>query len=241
MQDQELEQMDRMREENKALRAENDKLRDELFAAKHNRNMNEFKMPSIGSAENIRPTEMYKREEQEQSKLPPSMPSSGYPTTNHVRTSIESAVAPSPSQDLQNRMNMDDLNNNRQDYKATTDPLTNFKRYLSGDQPNNRENSGSRTGADEQYKAMESYKAQNAYLGNQKPLYDPHQTSTSQQRDYSAPSDFFRRGLDPSQKGYDYKNPKDIEVTNVDESEKKSHIRSFDYQPRDYAGLSSYN
>ena len=136
---------------------------------------------------------------------------------------------------------MDDLNNNRQDYKATTDPLTNFKRYLSGDQPNNRENSGSRTGADEQYKAMESYKAQNAYLGNQKPLYDPHQTSTSQQRDYSAPSDFFRRGLDPSQKGYDYKNPKDIEVTNVDESEKKSHIRSFDYQPRDYAGLSSYN
>ena len=74
---------------------------------------------------------------------------------------------------------MEDLTNNRESHKATTDPLTNFKRYLSGDQPNNREGSGSRPGADEQYKAMESYKAQNAYLGNHKPLYDPHQTSTS--------------------------------------------------------------
>ena len=89
--------MDRMREENKTLRAENDKLRDELFAAKHNRNMNEFKMPSHSSADNIRPSEMYKREEPEQSKLPPSMPPGGYQTTSHVRTSIESAVAPSPS------------------------------------------------------------------------------------------------------------------------------------------------
>ena len=43
MQDQELQQMEKMREENKALRAENENLRDELFALKHNRNMNEFK------------------------------------------------------------------------------------------------------------------------------------------------------------------------------------------------------
>lgn len=56
----------------------------------------------------------------------------------HVRTSIESAVAPSPSQDLQNRMNMDDLSNNQ---RSTTDPLTNFKRYLSGDQLNNKDGS----------------------------------------------------------------------------------------------------
>ena len=50
---------------------------------------------------------------------------------------------------------MEDLNNNKESHKATTDPLTNFNRYLSGDQPNNREGSGSRPGADEQYKAIE--------------------------------------------------------------------------------------
>ena len=63
----------------------------------------------------------------------------------------------------------------------------------------------------------------------------------SQQRDYTAPSDFYRRGLDPANKGYDYKEPKEIEVTNVDESEKKYEMRSFDHQPRDYAGMSTYN
>ena len=51
--------MDRMREENKALRADNDKLRDELFAAKHNRNMNEFKIPNNGSTENIKSSESF--------------------------------------------------------------------------------------------------------------------------------------------------------------------------------------
>ena len=35
--------MEKMREENKSLRAENEKLRDEMFAMKHNRNINEFK------------------------------------------------------------------------------------------------------------------------------------------------------------------------------------------------------
>ena len=60
------------------------------------------------------------------------------PNSSHVRTSIESAVAPSPSQDLQNRMNMDDLGNNQ---RSNADPLTNFKRYLSGDQLNNRDGS----------------------------------------------------------------------------------------------------
>lgn len=49
MQDQELQQMEKMREENKALRAENENLRDELFALKHNRNMNEFKQPNQAS------------------------------------------------------------------------------------------------------------------------------------------------------------------------------------------------
>ena len=62
----------------------------------------------------------------------------------------------------------------------------------------------------------------------------------SQQRDYTAPSDFYRRGLDPANKGYDYKEPKEIEVTNVDESEKKCGIRSIDRQNRDYPGMSSY-
>ena len=42
-------------------------------------------------------------------------------------------------------------------------------------------------------------------------------------------------------KGYDYKEQKEIEVTNVDESEKKYDIRSFDRQSRDYPGMSSYN
>ena len=185
--------MDRMREENKALRDENDKLRDELFAAKHNRNMNEFKIHNQSSTENVKssesfvdykPIEKYQRaakeandarigthlkedtfppiEKQEQYKYQPPSMAGGM----HVRTSIESAVAPSPSQDLQNRMNMDDLSNNQ---RSTTDPLTNFKRYLSGDQLNNKDGSQPRTGVDAQYKAIEGYKAQHAYLGNQNP------------------------------------------------------------------------
>ena len=100
--------MDRMREENKALRAENDKLRDELFAAKHNRNMNEFKIANQGSTENIKPTDIYQREEPDLHR--PPMGGSTYPS--NVRASIESAVAPSPSQDLHNKMKMDDLSNN---------------------------------------------------------------------------------------------------------------------------------
>ena len=100
--------MDRMREENKALRAENDKLRDELFAAKHSRNMNEFKIPTQGSTENIKPSEIYQREEPDLHR--PPMGGSTYPS--NVRASIESAVAPSPSQDLHNKMKMDDLSNN---------------------------------------------------------------------------------------------------------------------------------
>ena len=51
--------MDRMREENKALRDENDKLRDELFAAKHNRNMNEFKIHNQSSTENVKSSESF--------------------------------------------------------------------------------------------------------------------------------------------------------------------------------------
>lgn len=100
------------------------------------------------------------------------MGGSTYP--NNVRASIESAVAPSPSQDLHNKMKMDDLSNNLNQRTSNTDPLTNFKRYLAGDQQNNRENTGQKAGADEQYKAIESYKAQHANIESQKPLFDYH-------------------------------------------------------------------
>ena len=279
MQDQELKQVEKLREDNKALREDNDKLRDELFTLKHHRNYsNDPKPQTSTSQENFRPPytpQSYHRVESEQTYKPPVPLSHAKEAkesnqneknyANPVRTSIESVPAPSPSQNLQRKMDLDDLNNIAHAGQAPmpgSDPLTNFKKYLAGDQQNvgSREASGERKPYEaDKYKALESYKAQHARIGNstydEVPKVPPYfQTDTEkkitghedghyQNCEQPPASDFYKRGMEPGNQGFDYK-PKntDIEITDVDKSEKKTETRDRPetQYSRDYSGITSF-
>ena len=72
---------------------------------------------------------------------------------------------------------------------------------------------------------MESYKAQNAVIS--KSTYPAENKPSSYQQREQPPSEYYKRGLDPANHGYDYERNRnmDIEITDVDASEKKRDFR----------------